>query len=85
MAKSEASSQGKTGHSPTNAARPLGGIDFPANKQDLARHGQGNGAGEEVMDVLNAEAGPRVRQHGRRHEGFRSSRIENSPPTPDWP
>ena len=47
------SSKGKSGHSPANVTRHLGGIDFPASKQDLVKHAQGNGANDEVMDVLN--------------------------------
>jgi hypothetical protein len=53
MTKSGQSSKGQTGDSPVNIARHLGGIDFPASKQDLVKHAQGNGANDEVMDVLN--------------------------------
>ena len=53
MAKNGQSSRGQTGHSPANVTRHLSGIDFPAGKQDLVKHAQGNGADDEVIDVLN--------------------------------
>jgi hypothetical protein len=44
--------RGVGGHSPSNVARYLSGIDFPCRKGDLVRHAKNNGAEEEVLQVL---------------------------------
>lgn len=45
--------QSRGGHSPANLAHYLGGIDFPANREDLIRHAKRNDADDEVLDVLD--------------------------------
>ena len=42
----------KGGHSPTNIAHHLGGIDFPAGKDDLIKHAEGKNADQDVMEIL---------------------------------
>lgn len=44
--------RGVGGHSPSNVAHYLKGIDFPASRRDLQRHAKKNGAPEEVMEVV---------------------------------
>jgi Protein of unknown function (DUF2795) len=46
--------RGMGGHSPSNVAHYLKGVDFPARKQDLQKHAKKNEAPEEVVDVLEA-------------------------------
>ncbi len=41
------------GHSPIKITCYLGGIDFPANKQNLIDHARANKADEQVLDILN--------------------------------
>lgn len=43
---------GQGGHSPSNVAHYLGGIDFPADKSDLERHARDHDADDEVMEVI---------------------------------
>lgn len=38
--------------SPIKIARYLGGIDFPANRQNLVDHARANKADEQVLDIL---------------------------------
>ncbi|NJL83234.1 MAG: DUF2795 domain-containing protein [Chloroflexaceae bacterium] len=38
---------------PVQIQKHLKGIDYPASKQDLVKHAQQQGAGDEVLDVLN--------------------------------
>lgn len=40
------------GHSPANIAKQLGGIDFPASKDDLVRHAQKGGCDEDAMEII---------------------------------
>lgn len=40
------------GHSPANVAKQLGGIDFPAEKDDLVRHAERGGVDEDAMEVI---------------------------------
>lgn len=42
----------KGGHSPANIAHHLGGMDFPAGKQDLINHAKGKNAGQDVMEIV---------------------------------
>ena len=44
--------QGAGGRSPTNVSTYLKGIDFPANRDQLIRHAEQNGAEQDVLDVL---------------------------------
>jgi len=37
---------------PVQAQKFLGGIDYPAGKEDLVKHAEQQGADEEVLDVL---------------------------------
>ena len=39
--------------SPVAVEKHLKGIDYPASKQDLIQHAQGQDAPEEVIDLLN--------------------------------
>jgi hypothetical protein len=43
--------RGVGGHSPANIAHHLKGINFPASKQDLEKHANGNGADKEVLET----------------------------------
>jgi hypothetical protein len=44
--------RGLGGHSPANVAYHLKGIQFPADKRDLLRLAERNGADDNVLDVL---------------------------------
>lgn len=44
--------RGLGGRSPANISHSLKGIDFPADRDDLVRHAQEQGAPAEVLDVL---------------------------------
>lgn len=44
--------RGVGGHSPSNVAKYLKGIDFPAHREDLVKHAKKNDADEEVIDEL---------------------------------
>jgi hypothetical protein len=44
--------RGVGGKSPSNVARYLSGIDFPARKADLINHAKRNGAEDEVLQTL---------------------------------
>lgn len=44
--------RGVGGHSPSNIARFLRGIDFPADRQEILDQARSNGAPGEVLDVL---------------------------------
>lgn len=46
--------RGMGGHSPSNIAHYLKGVDFPARKQDLQKHAKKNDAPKEVVEVLQA-------------------------------
>ena len=46
--------RGMGGHSPSNVSAHLKGIDFPAEKDDLCRQAEENGAKPAVMEVLQA-------------------------------
>ena len=46
--------RGMGGHSPSNVSAHLKGIEFPAEKDDLCRQAEENGAEPEVMEVLAA-------------------------------
>ncbi|WP_110651301.1 DUF2795 domain-containing protein [Salinicola peritrichatus] len=46
--------RGLGGHSPANVSNYLGGIDFPADKQDLVEHAKKNSAESDVMEVIEA-------------------------------
>lgn len=51
--------RGMGGHSPSNVSAHLKGIDFPAEKEDLLRQVEENGAEPAVMEVLEAlDEGP---------------------------
>lgn len=41
-----------SGHSPANIAKQLGGIDFPASKQDLVRHAEQGGSDPDAMEII---------------------------------
>lgn len=45
--------RGLGGHSPSNIAKYLKGIDFPAGKEDLVDHAMEQDADEEVIEILN--------------------------------
>ncbi len=45
---------GGGGDSPINITHQLKGIGFPAKRDDLVKHAQGNGAEGEVLDRLKA-------------------------------
>lgn len=45
--------RGVGGHSPSNIARFLKGIDFPASKDDLVKHAKGNEAEDAVLEILS--------------------------------
>jgi Protein of unknown function (DUF2795) len=44
--------RGVGGHSPSNLAYYLSGIDFPCRKDDLIQHAKNNGAEAEVLQML---------------------------------
>lgn len=44
--------RGVGGHSPANIQRFLGGVEYPANKQDLLQQARDNQAPPEVLDTL---------------------------------
>ena len=44
--------RGVGGHSPSNIARHLSGIDFPANRDDLLQHAQMHEADDDVLDLI---------------------------------
>lgn len=44
--------RGLGGRSPANISHYLKNIDFPADRDDLVRHAEGQGAVPEVLDVL---------------------------------
>lgn len=44
--------RGMGGHSPSNIAHYLKGIDFPASKQDLIDYAVDNNAPDELIEVL---------------------------------
>ncbi|MEU9984532.1 DUF2795 domain-containing protein [Streptomyces sp. NPDC050856] len=39
---------------PIAMQKALGGVNYPASKQDIVDHAQGNGADDEIMEALNA-------------------------------
>ncbi|MGL4314624.1 MAG: DUF2795 domain-containing protein [Sphingomonas sp.] len=43
---------GMGGHSPSNLAHYLNGVDFPANRDDLREQAEDNGAEDEVLEVI---------------------------------
>jgi len=50
--KEFAMTRGLGGHSPSNVAHYLKGIDFPARKEDLLRQAKDNGAEPEVIEMI---------------------------------
>ncbi len=40
------------GHSPVNAMHHLKGVHFPASRGDLLKRARDNGAGQDVLEVL---------------------------------
>jgi hypothetical protein len=46
--------RGVGGHSPSNVSMHLRGIDFPAHKQDLINQARKNGAGRDVLEVIDS-------------------------------
>lgn len=46
--------RGLGGHSPSNVAHSLKGIDFPANRDGLLRAAKENGAENDVLDMIEA-------------------------------
>jgi Protein of unknown function (DUF2795) len=42
------------GHWPVNARRHLKGVHFPASKEDLLDRARDNGAGQDVLEVLES-------------------------------
>ena len=46
--------RGLGGQSPANISNYLGGIDFPAGKNDIVEHAKKNGAESDVMKVVEA-------------------------------
>jgi hypothetical protein len=38
--------------SPIDIQKTLGGMDYPARKDDIVRHAEQNGASEEVLEAL---------------------------------
>jgi len=44
--------RGLGGHSPSNIAHNLRGVDFPAQKQNLVEQAKQNGAEDEVLEVI---------------------------------
>ncbi|WP_349570591.1 DUF2795 domain-containing protein [Azotobacter salinestris] len=44
--------RGMGGHSPSNISHHLKGIDFPAQKSDLVKQAEQNGADDDVLDTL---------------------------------
>ena len=38
----------------TEVQKALKGVDYPASKEDLARHAEGNGADRELVEALRA-------------------------------
>ncbi len=47
-------SKGPAGQSPIDVTKHLKGIDFPAEKSDLAEHAKKNGAPPEIMEAIEA-------------------------------
>ena len=46
--------RGLGGPSPVNAAHHLKGVHFPASKDDLLERARNNGAGQDVLEVLES-------------------------------
>lgn len=46
--------RGLGGHSPANVTHHLKGVDFPASKDDLVEKARNNGAGQDVLEVLES-------------------------------
>jgi hypothetical protein len=46
--------RGLGGHSPSNIAHNLRGVDFPAQKQSLVEQAKQNGAEDKVLDVIGS-------------------------------
>jgi hypothetical protein len=46
--------RGLGGHSPANITAHLKGMHFPASKEDLLEHARDNGAGQDVLEVLES-------------------------------
>lgn len=44
--------RGLGGQSPANVAYYLKGIDFPANREQILKHAEGNGAESAVLDKI---------------------------------
>ncbi|PWC39837.1 DUF2795 domain-containing protein [Azospirillum sp. TSO35-2] len=44
--------RGLGGHSPANISHHLKGIDFPADKADVAQHAKKQGADKDILDIL---------------------------------
>ena len=38
--------------SPIDIQKALGGIDYPASKEDIVEHAQDNGGGDDVVEAL---------------------------------
>jgi hypothetical protein len=38
--------------SPIDIQKALGGIDYPATKEDIVKHAQDNGGGDDVIEAL---------------------------------
>jgi Protein of unknown function (DUF2795) len=49
-----AMTRGLGGHSPANVSHHLKGLDFPAHKQDVMRQARDNGAGRDVLEVIES-------------------------------
>ena len=39
--------------SPIDIQKALGGIDYPAKKEDIVKHAQEHGGGDDVLEALN--------------------------------
>ncbi len=48
--------RGLGGHSPANITHHLKGMHFPASKEDLLERARDNGAGQDVLEVLESFA-----------------------------
>ncbi|CAA9273142.1 MAG: hypothetical protein AVDCRST_MAG27-3638 [uncultured Craurococcus sp.] len=46
--------KGLGGHSPVDITHQLKGLHFPAQKQDLVQQAKGNGAGQDIMQMIDA-------------------------------
>jgi hypothetical protein len=46
--------RGLGGHSPANVTRHLKKVHFPASKDDLLERARDNGAGQDVLEVLES-------------------------------